>query len=123
MATVTFTKGRARIVLDDHADMLLAVDVFVHRGDPGRFSGDEHVLGIRASDRSQPDSAAACHPHAADQDAVCLRGNGVVGQRVPPLHTVGYLRDQSGGRQCRSACGLRKMPCRSNIASADMPSH
>ena len=47
-----------RVVLDDDADVLVAVDVLVHRGDACDLVREEDVLGIGPPRRVQPDPAA-----------------------------------------------------------------
>ena len=41
-----FSRDGGRIVLEHDADVLIAVDVLVHRRHPGNPVGEEQVLGV-----------------------------------------------------------------------------
>jgi hypothetical protein len=84
------------VVVDDHPDVSVALDVLVHRRDAGGFAGDEDVLRVGVAPRPQPDPAAPGHPDPVHQHRIDLGANRVVGQRIPPVDSLGHLGDEAG---------------------------
>src|ERR1700748_2883650 len=97
IAAVPLVQVGGRISLDDDADVLVAVDVFVHGGDASRLAREEQVLCVGSTPRMQKYSTASRYPDTVHQHRVQVGLYGVVGQRIPPIHAVGYLRNQANG--------------------------
>src|ERR1700722_885030 len=108
VAAVPLVQVGRRIVLDDDADVLVAVNVFVHCGDASRLSCEEQVLCVGSTPRMQKYSTASRDPDTIHQHRIQVGLYGVVGQWIPPIHAVGYLRNQ--------AYGLVRIPQRSGQA-------
>src|SRR6202000_81162 len=81
-------------VADHDPDVLVALDVLVHRGDAGAPARGEDVLGVGVTPRPQADLSAPGHPNPVHQYRVDLGTDGVVGQWIPPIHTLGDLGHQ-----------------------------
>ena len=85
------------VVIDHHSDVLVALNVLMHRRDTGGLAGDEDVLRVGVAPWPQSDLAAPRDADPAHQYRVEFGSNRVVGQRIPPVDAVGNLRDQAGG--------------------------
>src|SRR6202020_526944 len=62
VAAVPLVQVGRRIVFDDDADVLVAVNVFVHGGDASRLAREEEILCVGTTPRMQKYSTASRHP-------------------------------------------------------------
>ena len=105
----TSRAGRRRVVGEHDGDVRAAVDVGVHRGDPGDLAGEEQVLRVGAPGRVQPDQAAR-RPRTPSTSTASVPGRPA---RRPPGPTSRRRRGPAGisARCVAAACGSRRTPC------------